>query len=465
MGTKSKNLTHEDAAMPKRTLPLSDKQVLNAKVESGRKISTLFDGSGLFLEIRADGTKCWRMKYRFGNKESRLYFGTYPAVSLKEARDFRDKAKKLLINGVNPGAVKEEERKSTKAKQKEHEAELERNAETFAKAAWAWFEDWRKDKAPSNVSKILGRLEKDILPWLGDKPLMDVTPHDVYATCARIQERGALETGNRVLGYLDAIFKYVLTEDAKDESIAKGEKSPRLTINPCANLRGHNVTLLKRSPPKRHYAHFAERTGEVSTAKFAEYLRGVEGFKGSLVVFSALRLAPLLFCRPGELRKARWRDINLEQAEWVFQVSKKKPGEKERYLYVPLSRQACAILKDLFPLTGSSEFVFTGARTPKTPMSDAAVNAAIRRMGFDTQQDVSGHGFRHIAASLLRELGFPDSHVEESLSHKVNKGVAGEYDHAKYQEQRRVMMQAWGDYLDKLKAGAEVIPLYGGQAA
>jgi hypothetical protein len=282
--------------MPKRTLPLSDKQVLNAKAEPGRSV-TLFDGGGLFLEIRADGTKCWRMKYRFADKEKRLYFGTYPAVSLKDARDFRGKAKKLLIDGEDPGAAKEKQRENTKAEREERKAELEREAATFEKAAWEWFDAWQGNKAPSNVEKIRKRLMKDVLPWLGKVPIADVKPHHIFQTCDRIQKRGAIETAHRVLGDLDAIFKHVIAVDSADESIGNGEREARIPsgVNPCANLRGRNVRLLEPSPPQKHFAFFEDkRTGEVSTAKLGEYLRAVDGFRGSYVVHAALKLAPML---------------------------------------------------------------------------------------------------------------------------------------------------------------------------
>jgi integrase len=202
----------------------------------------------------------------------------------------------------------------------------------------------------------------------------------------------------------------------------------------------------------------------VSPVKLSEYLRAVDGFTGSCVVHAALRLAPLLFCRPGELRKARWAEFDLEgRKDWCFAVSKAKPGDEPHKLTIPLARQAVRILEELRPLTGEGEFVFMGLGGRNRPMSDAADNAAIRRLSFDTQREISGHGFRHVAASLLRELGYRDDLVEEALGHK-KPGIAGVYGHAKYIEERREMMQAWADFLDRLKAGAEVIPIRGSAA-
>ena len=431
---------------------LSDTAIRNAKPDS--KTYKLRDTGNLYLTVTPSGGKLWRMDYRHEEKRKTLSFGAYPAVSLKQARERRDEARKLLANGKDPGAAK-------KAQKAEARAERALDENTFELITWAWFNHWKATppKAESNVVKVRGRLEKDVLPWLGSKPISDVTPHDIFTTCERVQSRGAIETAHRVLGDLDAIFKHVMAEDAKNEDISKGIAKPRVTMNPCTNLRGRNVHLLQPSPPKRHFAHFKdERTGAVSVSKLGEYLRAVDAFRGSYVVMAALRLAPILFCRPGELRKARWSEIDLTEKTWSFTVSKAKPNETPMKLTVPLPRQAIEILEWVHPLTGMGEFVFEGHRDRKRPMSDAAVNAAIRRMGFDTKEDISVHGFRHVASTLLYELGYSSNAIEKSLGHKT-RGIRGVYDHAQFLPERREMMQAWADYLDKLKKGAEVIPL------
>ena len=434
-------------------MPLTDTAIRNIKPAT--KTLRLYDEGRLYLEVTPSGGKLWRLKYGFQGKEKLLALGKYPTVGLKEARERRDEAKKLLSNGVDPS----EARKAQKAA---IQAEQTYAMETFEKAAWEWFNTWKVNKASSNVEKIKGRLVKDVLPWLGQRPVAEVTPADIFQACDRIQKRGATETAHRVLGDLDAIFKHVIAIDSASQEVQKGRRQARIPsgTNPCTNLRGRNVRLLEPSPPKKHFAHLAdERTGGVSTIKLGEYLRAVDGFTGSYVVHAALKLAPLLFCRPGELRKARWSEFDLiERKDWCFTVSKAKPGEKPHVLTVPLPHQAIEILEDLQPLTGGSEFVFMGHRDKKQPMSAAAIGAAIRRMGFSTQEEITPHGFRHIAASLLRELAYRDDLVEEALGHK-KPGIAGVYGHAKYVDERRSMMEAWADYLDKLKAGAEVIPL------
>jgi hypothetical protein len=251
-----------------------------------KSLKALFDGGGLFLEIHANGAKRWRMKYRVGDKEKRLTFGTYPAVSLKEARERRDEAKKLLTNGADPAEVREEQRESAKAKREEQKAELERETATFEKAVWEWFNAWSLDKAPSNTERIRGRLVADVLPWMGQKPIADISPADIFQTCDRIQKRGATETAHRVLGDLDAIFKHVIAVDSADKAIQEGKRQARIPsgVNPCTNLRGRNVHLLEPVPKKRHFAHFRdERTGGVSPVKLGEYLRAVGGFTGRAI--------------------------------------------------------------------------------------------------------------------------------------------------------------------------------------
>jgi integrase len=436
-------------------MPLTDTAVRNAKPAS--KILRLYDEGRLYLEVTPSGGKLWRLKYRFEGKEKLLALGKYPIVSLKEARERRDEAKKLLANGTDPGAIK-------KAQKAARRAEQDHAAKTFERAALEWFDAWKIDKAETNTERIKGRLTNDVFPWIGRKPIASISPADVFQTCDRIQKRGAKDTAHRVLSYLDAIFKHVIAVDSADKAIQEGKRPARIPsgVNPCTNLRGRNVHLLEPVPKKRHFAHFKdERTGGVSPVKLGEYLRAVDGFTGSYVVHAALRLAPLLFCRPGELRRMRWAEIDLDgRKDWCFTVSKMKAGEEPHKLTVPLSRQAMRILEELRPLTGAGEFVFCGHWDRTRPMSDAAVNAALRRLSFDTQREVSGHGFRHVAASLLRELGYRDDLVEEALGHKKG-GIAGVYGHAKYIGERREMMQLWSDHLDRLKSGAEVIPLRG----
>jgi hypothetical protein len=231
--------------MPKIISPLTDKQILNAKPDPAKRITALFDGGELYLEIHSNGVKRWRMKYRYGGKARLLTFGTYPAMGLREARERRDQARKLLAGGADPIVEKRAEKAQMEAERKSHAA-------TFSDAAWEWFNAWRCNKAPSNVEKIRGQMIKDVLPWLGQKPIASITPADVFQACDRIQKRGARETAHRVLGYLDAIFKHVIAVDSASEEVQEGKRQARIPsgVNPCANLRGRNVQLLEAPPTK-----------------------------------------------------------------------------------------------------------------------------------------------------------------------------------------------------------------------
>jgi hypothetical protein len=274
------------------------------KPDSGKRIKALFDGGGLYLEVSAD-VKRWRLKFRAGGKGRLLSLGTYPEVSLGEARAKRESIRKKLEAGIDPV----EEKKAEKAVAEAEAASCKMEqvpAETFRRAATQWFDAWKVNKAPAHVDRVWGMLQKNVLSWIGDLPVSGVRRHDIFSVCDRIRKRGAIETAHRVLGYFDAIFKHVIVVDTKNEDIEEGRKPPRIIANPCEVLRGRDNHLLQPVPPKKHFAHFKdERTGSVSTAKLGEFLRAVDAFSGSLQVLAALRLAPMLFCRPGELRMMR----------------------------------------------------------------------------------------------------------------------------------------------------------------
>ena len=401
-------------------MPLSDVQVKTAK--PAKKPVRLFDGGGMYLEVSPTGGKLWRMKYRFEGKEKRLSFGTYPAVSLKEARDKREEARKQLARGIDPAAQK----KALKA------AKAELNANSFEVVAREWFDKFQPTRTKGHTSKIIARLERDIFPWLGAKPIASITAPDVLAVLRRIESRGAIETAHRAKGDISMVMRY-------------GISTGRATRDPCPDLKG----ALTPSVPK-HFAAILE------PKEVGAFLRTMDGYTGTLTVRVALKLAPLLFCRPGELRHMKWSEINLEIAEWRYTTSKTKTDH-----LVPLARQAVEALRELEPLTGRHEYVFAG-HDPKRPMSGNTVNAALRRVGFDTQKEITGHGFRAMARTILAEqLHLKPEVIEHQLAHKVADPLGGAYNRTKFLRERREMMQQWADYLDKLRAGAEVIPLKG----
>jgi integrase len=399
-------------------MPLTNTAIRNAK--AGKKTLKLFDERGLYLEISPAGGKWWRLKYRFGRKEKRLSLGVYPDVALKDARDRRDDSRKLLADGIDPS----EYRKATKA------AQIDRNANSFELITREWFAKYAPTWAPNHGARLIRLFERDIFPWLGSKPISEITAPDLLTVLRRIEARGALDTAHRALGNCGQVFRY---------SVATG----RCQRDPSSDLRG-------ALPPVRG-KHFAATT---EPKQFAAILRAMDGYEGMLTVRCALRLAPLLFVRPGELRSAEWKDIDLDTAQWCYTASKTKTPH-----IVPLARQAVAILGELQPLTGNGRFVFPGARSNKRHMSDNAILAAMRRMEID-KTEMSGHGFRAVARTILDEvLGIRPDYIEQQLAHAVRDPNGRAYNRTAHLPERKRMMQQWADYLDKLKAGAEVIPI------
>jgi integrase len=399
-------------------MPLTDTALKAAKPTG--KSQRLFDGAGLYLEISPAGGKWWRFKYRFDSKEKRLSLGVYPDVSLKEARERRDEMRRLIANGVDPGV----NRKIQKT------AKLERSANSFEVIAREWYAKHSPGWAASHSSKIIRRLEKDVFPWIGGRPISEISAPELLTVLRRIEGRGTLDTAHRAGGNCSQVFRY---------AIATG----RAWRDPVPDLRG-------ALPPTRG-GNFAAIT---DPAKVGALLRAIDAFEGTFVVQSALRLAPLIFVRPGELRRAQWEEIDFDRAEWRYWVTKTKTEHS-----VPLAAQSLAILKDLHPLTGHGRHVFPG-RDPKQPMSEAAVNAALRRMGYDTKTEITGHGFRAMARTILaEELHQKPEVIEHQLAHKVPDALGTAYNRTKFMKERRVMMQLWADYLDKLKAWAKIIQL------
>lgn len=399
-------------------MPLTDTAIRAAKPKA--KPYKISDERGLFLLVSPNGSKYWRLKYRYIGKEKLLAFGTYPDIGLKDARERRDEARKLLAQEIDPAAY----RKAQKA------AKRERAGNSFEVIAREWFAKHSPGWALSHSSKIIRRLELHVFPWLGGNPIAEITAQEVLTALRRIENLGSLETAHRAKTNVSQVFRY---------AVATG----RAERDPTSDLRG-------ALPPAsgKHFASFTE------PRQVAELLRAFDGFKGTFVVRSALHLAPMLFVRPGELRQARWADMDLEKAEWRFTTSKTNTEH-----LVPLAKQAVSILKELECLTGDGEYVFPGV-DPHRPMSEAAVNAALRRMGYDTKTEITGHGFRAMARTILHEqLHQRPEVIEHQLAHKVPDALGTAYNRTKFLNERRVMMQIWADYLEKIKEGADVIPI------
>ncbi|TFH09440.1 MAG: DUF4102 domain-containing protein [Nitrosomonadales bacterium] len=375
------------------------------------------DGGGLFLLVQPNGSKYWRLAYRFENKQKILAFGIYPDVSLILARERREAARKLLATGIDPS----ENRKATK------KARLECSENSFEVVAREWLAFYMRNKVASHSEKVIRRFERFLFPWLGSKPIADITPPQVLEAVQRIEKLGSLETAHRTLQACGQVFKYAV-------------QTGRAVRDVTTDLRG--------ALPPATTQHMATLT---EPKEVAELLRAIDGFKGTYTVQCALRIAPMLFVRPSELRMAKWKDIDLDTGEWRYVVSKTKTDH-----LVPLPKQAVSILRELHPFSGHGEYVFQGGRDPKKPMSAAAINAALSRIGYDTKTQITGHGFRAMARTILHERLDIDPHIiEHQLAHRVPDALGQAYNRTKFIEQREVMMQQWADYLDKLKAGVE----------
>jgi len=406
--------------MPKRIVPLSDVQI--ARVKPQAKQITLFDGGGLFLLVTPTGGKLWRLKYRFEGKGRLLALGAYPAVSLMEARRRRDEVKKNLAHGIDPAVL----RKAQK------QADTEEK-ETFEVISREWYEKFLHTWVKGHADKTLALMEKDLFPWIGKRPISVITPPELLAVLRRIESRGTLDTAHRARGLLGRIFRY---------AVATG----RAERDQAADLRG-------ALPPAKEGHHAAI----TDPKEVAPLLRALDSYEGHFVVKCALRLAPMLFVRPGELRQAEWSEIDLEEATWNIPGEKMKMGEPH---LVPLPKQAVAILKDLQPLTGSGKYVFPSARTTERPMSNNAILAALRRMGYD-KETMSGHGFRAMARTILDEvLHVRPDYIEHQLAHAVKDPNGRAYNRTAHLDERREMMQRWADYLDGLKQEGKVLYIH-----
>lgn len=356
------------------------------------------------------------MKFRFKGKEKRLSLGVYPDVPLEDARDRRDTARKLLADGIDPS----ENRKAHKL------ARADSAANSFEVVVREWLSKYSAIWAASQGDRMIRRFEHDIFPWIGGRPITAITAPEVLTLIRRIESRGALETAHRTLNNCGQVFRYAIT-------------TGRASTDPTGAL------------PLVTSTHLAATT---DPKQVAEILRAMDGYEGTLTLRCALRLAPLLFVRPGELRKAEWADLDLDAAEWRYTVTKTNTPH-----IVPLAKQALDILRELHPLTGCGRYVFPGARSNKRPMCDNAILAAMRHMGIE-KDEMCRHGFRAVARTILDEvLGVRPDFIEHQLAHAVRDPNGRAYNRTSHLPERKKMMQQWADYLDKLKAGAEVIPM------
>lgn len=398
-------------------MPLTNATIKAAQPQA--KPYKLADEKGMYLEVAPSGGKWWRLKYRIEGKEKRISLGTYPDVGLKEAREKREEARRLLAAGIDPG----ENRKAQKA------AGTGDNLNSFEVVAREWFARQRSTWVDSHADKILSRLERDLFPWLGNRPISAITAPELLSALRRIEERGAVETAHRALQNCGQIFRYAIV-------------TGRAERDPTPALRG-------ALPPVKQTHYPAVTDPKV----IGGMLRAMDDYQGTLVTKCALRLAPLVFVRPGELRKAEWSEIDLDAAQWNIPGARMKMREPH---LVPLSTQAVAILREVYALTGRDRYVFPSARGGDRPMSDNAILTALRRMGI-AKEEMTGHGFRAMARTVLDEvLHVRPDYIEHQLAHSVRDPNGRAYNRTAHLAERIKMMQMWADYLDGLKSGVNI---------
>jgi integrase len=390
---------------------LTQAQVRNTK--PGPKPQKLFDGRGLFLLIQPSGARWWRLKYRFSGRERLISLGVFPDVPLAAAREKRDEARRLVAAGVDPSAQRR----------------AEREAGTFEEIAREWFERNKSAWTEGHAVTVLARLEQHLFPRIGSKKLRDITAPEILAALRVVERDGHRETARRVRQICGQVFRY---------AIASG----RPERDPSADLRG------ALAPVQTKHMGAMTRPDDV-----AGLLLAIDDYKGaSVTVKCALRLSPLVFVRPGVLRKAEWSEINFMRGLWEVPAAKMKTGEP---LIVPLSKQAIGILRELHPVTGSGRYLFPSPRSVARPMSENALLAALRRMGI-LKEEQTPHGFRATARTILDEvLGERVDLIEAQLGHLVKDPNGRAYNRTSFLPERMKMMQRWSDYLDALKAGKD----------
>lgn len=391
-------------------MALSDTAIKNSKPKD--KPYKMTDGTGLYLLVNQRG-KYFRMDYKFQGKRKTLALGVYPIVTLKEARQKCLDAKNQLANNVDPSQHK----KDMGSRQKNTQSD------SLEYVAREWLSKNKHMWKPDHAVKIIRRLEQNIFPWLGEKQIGSVTAPELLATLRRVEDRGVVETAHRVKQILGQVFRYAIV-------------TGRAERDPSADLKG------ALTPYRSKHMSTITNPKEV-----AALLRAIDGYQGHFVTRCALQLAPLVFVRPGELRQAEWKDIDLDSAEWRIPAEKMKMNKVH---IVPLSTQAIRIIKEIKPLTGDYRYVFPAMTTNKRPMSNNTILAALRRMGYQ-KEEMSGHGFRAMASTLLHENSWPSHIIELQLAHVETNSVKAAYNHALYLDDRRKMMQWWADYLDTLK--------------
>jgi len=407
-------------------MPLSDTAIRASKPRE--KAYKVADEKGLFLLVNPGGSRLWRLKYRIDGKEKLMALGAYPDVGLKDARDKRDEARKLIAAGIDPAQKK----KSDEAEAKE------RATNTFELVAREWHENVKGEWIEKHAVRTMKLFERDLFPFIGGKPINEIKPRELLECLRRVEKRGTLSTAHRLLTQCGQVFRY-------------GVASDRCERDTAADLRD----ALVKKPQVEHFAAITD------PKRVGELMRMIDAYQGTAIVSAALKLSPMLFVRPGELRIAEWSEMNLDAAVWELPAEKMKMRNPH---VVPLPTQAVAILRELYEMTGHGKHVFPSWGGDKRPMSSNTVRVALRAMGI-TAEEMTAHGFRAMARTILDEvLGFRVDLIEHQLAHTVVDPNGRAYNRTAFLVERRDMMQRWADYLDKLKSGAEVIAFERGAA-
>ena len=389
-------------------MSLTNLQIQKAKPKE--KQYKLSDGRGMYLIVAPRGGRYWRLDYRFNGKRQTLSLGTFPSTSLKEARRKCANTKSLIEDGIDPSH--------------QRKIKLAGDKDSFEAVAKEWYGKYRSQWTDNHATTTLRRIEANLFPWLGSRPIAVIEPREILQTLRRIEKRGSLETAHRVQQIASRIFRY---------AVATGQ----CTRDPTTDLKG-------ALPPTRS-THFPTIT---DPTEIGALLRTIDGYQGSPITQFALQMAPLVFVRPGELRHCEWAEIRTDEATWRIPSTKMK---MRRDHIVPLSRQALSILEELQPLTGSGIYAFPSARSATRPMSENTINGALRRLGYTTDE-FTGHGFRSMASTILNENSWNRDAIERQLAHVDNNSIRATYNYAEHLEERRRMMQWWADYLDTLRS-------------
>ena len=379
------------------------------------------DGGGMYLLVKAGG-KYWRQDYTYIGKRKTLALGVYPAVTLAQARKRRDKARELLADGIDPGIAKREEK----------QAKAAAAGNTFEAVAEQWLKATAAKRAAITQDKVSTWLRKDVFPYIGKMPITTIGPRDVLAVVRKMEARGVIDSAKRVAQICGQVFRYAVAEGTAERDVT-------------ADLRG-----AFQHAEKKHYAAITD------PAKLGELLRSIHAYTGHPGTVAAMKLAPMVFLRPGELRAGEWAEIDLEAGEWRIPAARMKMGNDH---IVPLSRQAVEILRSLHPITGHGRFVFPSLRTGERPMSENTLNACLRAMGYSNEVHTA-HGFRATARTIMDEvLGERVDLIEHQLAHAVKDANGRAYNRTAHLPARRDMMQRWSDHLDRLRKGADVVPI------